>query len=262
LVRETSQVPGIPGPWGEPPDLDELAPLSRNGMLVHLLGAALNGFGLLLTAVFLVRHVEVLGRGWPLILLAIIVATFLADFLSGLLHWAFDTWFNASPTALRRMVFVVREHHLRPARIFRYRLRDEVGMLSWFGLLLASPFLAFALLPAGEPGPVRFAAAVAGVTASLEIVLMLEFHKCGHRMRRGRLIRGLQRIHLLLSPEQHLRHHSGEHDVNYCLITGVADRTVGRLGAFRLLERCICAVTGAVPRADDVEWAKRYGRPR
>jgi Lipid desaturase domain len=262
LRRETSELPRIPGPLGEPPDVEDLAPMSRNGLVVHSLGAALNGVALFVTAAFLVQHAEMLVDGWPLVLLAIAVATFLADFVSGLLHWAFDTWFSADPKPLRRMVFVVREHHLRPARIFRYRLRDEAGMLSWFGLLLSAPFLAFALIPAGEPGPVRVAAAVAGVTASLEIVLMLEFHKCGHRIRRGRLIRALQRMHLLLSPEQHLRHHTGEHDVNYCLITGVADRTVGRLGVFRLLERCITGLTGAVPRVDDVEWARRYGRPR
>ena len=59
-----------------------------------------------------------------------------------------------------------------------------------------------------------------------------------------------------------MRHHSGRHDENYSLITGIADRTLGRLGAFRALERCITAMTGAVPRASDRDWAMRYGRPR
>ena len=94
-----------------------------------------------------------------------------------------------------------------------------------------------------------------------EIVFMLEFHKFGHRMRRGRTVRVLQRAGLLLSPEFHLRHHSGAHDQNYCLITGAADRTLGRLGLFRGLERVITAVTGAQPSADDLEWCRRYGRP-
>jgi ubiquitin-conjugating enzyme E2 variant len=89
---------------------------------------------------------------------------------------------------------------------------------------------------------------------------MLEFHKCGHRVRGVRAVRALQRLHLLLSPEHHLRHHSGRHDRNYCLITGIADRTLGRLGAFRGLERLISAASGAVPRQNDEVWLRRYGR--
>jgi hypothetical protein len=60
-----------------------------------------------------------------------------------------------------------------------------------------------------------------------------------------------------------MRHHSGAHDQNYCLITGAADRTlVGRLGIFRLLERIVSALTGAVPRENDRTWSMRHGRPR
>jgi hypothetical protein len=255
-------LPRIPGPWGEPPDLTVIAPLARTGAIGHAIGGLLNAGAIALAAVFLVRHADVLGGGWPLALLAVLVATFVADFASGLLHWAFDTWFDEGIAPLRRMVMLVREHHMRPARIFRYRLRDEAGLLSWFGLILGAPPLALAVLPEGDPGALRYALAVGAVTVSLEIVFMLEFHKCGHRMRRPRAIRALQRMRLLLSPDDHMRHHSGRHDENYCLITGIADRTLGRLGAFRALERSITTLTGAVPRENDRRWAMRYGRPR
>lgn len=46
----------------------------------------------------------------------------------------------------------------------------------------------------------------------------------------------LQRCGLLLLVSHYSRHHLGNHDRNYCLINGWADRSLGRLGLFRGLE--------------------------
>lgn len=260
---EDDVLPKIPGPWGEPPLIDEVEPLARGAAAMHALGAALNVAASGAAAGYLVRNRRALAERPAAPVAGVAAGTFVADFVSGVLHWAFDTWFDESVEPLRRMVYIVREHHMRPARIFRYRLRDEAGLLSWFGLGLAAPLYAAAMLPPGRPAaPGRCALVLCGVTMSTEIVFMLEFHKWGHRVRRGRSIRALQRAGLLLSPEKHLRHHSGTHDENYCLVTGIADQTLGRLGAFRAMERAVTAATGAQPRLDDVEWARRYGRPR
>ena len=257
--ERTLVVPRIPGPWGEPPAIDEVQPLSRAGAALHAGGAALNLAASGYAVGYLVQHRATLAAHWRLGVGGVAAGTYAADLVSGLLHWAFDTWFDEDAGPLRRMVYLVREHHLRPARIFRYRLRDEAGILSWFAFGLAGPVYLVAALSKVTAG--RCAAVVGALTMATEIVLMLEFHKVGHRVRRGRGVRALQRARLLLSPEDHLRHHSADHDVNYCLITGVADRTLGRLGLFRGLERAITAVTGAQPRVNDVEWALRYGRP-
>ena len=98
------------------------------------------------------------------------------------------------------------------------------------------------------------------VVFDLLLVSMLEFHKCGHRARNPRWIRLLQRSGLLLSVPHHIRHHSGNHDVNYCIINGWADRTLGRLGLFRALEWAIARSSGAVPQSNDHEWLRRFGR--
>jgi ubiquitin-conjugating enzyme E2 variant len=92
---------------------------------------------------------------------------------------------------------------------------------------------------------------LAALVYSADVSLMFEYHKWGHRRRRGRLPRLLQRCGLLLSPDHHLRHHRGAHDSHYCLINGLADRTLGAWGFFRGLERLITAVTGVPPRAED-----------
>lgn len=73
-------------------------------------------------------------------------------------------------------------------------------------------------------------------------------------------IRLLQRSGLLLSAPHHSRHHLGNHDFDYCLINGRADRTLGRLGLFRGLEWLIARSTGARPQRNDHEWLRRFGR--
>ncbi|HEV3071825.1 MAG TPA: fatty acid desaturase CarF family protein [Solirubrobacteraceae bacterium] len=255
-------IPKIPGPWGEPPPVEEIMALGPSGVAIHAAGGILNVLVTGRAVVFLVRNANDVRRSWLLPLAGVAVGTFAADFVSGLLHWAFDTWFDESVEPMRRMVYLVREHHMRPARIFRYRLRDEAGLLSWFGVGLAAPLYRAARAGEKPVSPARYALAVTGVTLAAEVALMLEFHKWGHRVRRGRAPRLLQRAHVLLSPEIHLQHHSGNHDQNYCLITGIADQTLGRMGVFRTLERLVTALTNAEPRRDDHEWARRYGRPQ
>lgn len=252
----------IPAASREPEPLDDyiIEPFSGADIAIHVSGALLNAAGTLPAIAFLLVHADLLLDGWPLTLIGLAVGIFVADFISGLLHWAFDTWFHEGHHAVRRMVTLVREHHIHPERIFNYGFWHDGGMLSWFAFLASAPLFALAMLPAVPPTPARYALAVAGVTISLEIVFMLEFHKCGHRVRRGRTVRVFQRMHLLLSPEHHLDHHAGRHDRNYCLITGVADRTLGRLGVFRALEQVVSALTGAVPRENDREWLQRYDR--
>ena len=237
-----------------------IGPLSPSDRVVHGLGGSLNTVVTLSALAFLVGNAGVVAAHWPFAVVGVVVGTFFADFVSGLLHWAFDTWFHEDIPIVRRMVLLVREHHTHPDRIFRYHFWQDAGMLSWFALLTTAPLVWSAVGPVGAPGGARCLWAVAAVTMSVEIVFMFEFHKCGHRVRRGELVRTLQRFHLLLSPDHHLRHHSGRHDRNYCLITGVADRTLGRMGVFRALERVISAVTGAVPRENDRAWRRRFGR--
>ncbi len=218
----------------------------------RILGGCLNAAVLLLAAGRLVTH---LSRAWHPVLIgsclvAFAVATFAADLTSGLLHWAFDTWFSTTRGAFRRMVSIVREHHVKPDEIFTFRFATDSWMLSWFGGSGAFVLLALSWAVTGSPVLV-VGLCLAAVVYSLDVSLMFEYHKWGHRRRRGRVPRLAQRCGLLLSPDHHLRHHRGAHDSHYCLINGLADRTLGQWGFFRGLERLITAVTGVRPRAED-----------
>jgi hypothetical protein len=218
----------------------------------RILGACLNVLVLSWAVARLAGHLESAWHPGLIAgcLLGFALATFAADLTSGLLHWAFDTWFSTTKGAFRRMVSIVREHHVKPDEIFSFRFATDSGMLSWFGGSGAFVLLMLSRIVGDRP-VVVVTLCLAAVIYSIDVSLMFEYHKWGHRRRRGRLARAAQACGLLLSPDHHLRHHRDEHDSHYCLINGLADRTLGELGLFRGLERVITAVTGVEPRAED-----------
>jgi ubiquitin-conjugating enzyme E2 variant len=241
-------------------DYPSIDPYSRGDIWFHVIGGVLNGVSTIAAILWLFLNWSALKPSWYLVLIAIAVGLFIVDFITGFLHWAFDAWFNENMTFIRRMVIMVREHHLYPERIFQFSFYHDAGILSWISLFLTSPLILYSFYWTGDPkfSRICYYGVCICVVVSLGLVFMLEFHKCGHNPRAAKWVRVLQRFHLLLSFEHHMTHHSGKYDKNYCLINGHADRTLGRLGVWRGLEWCITAVTGAVARGNDKEWLGKY----
>ncbi|MGN2640648.1 fatty acid desaturase CarF family protein [Nocardia takedensis] len=234
---------------------------TRREIATHAAGALINAGVCAAVAVELVR-----GRGRRPVTrvlpatAGLLVGGYVADLMSGVLHWAFDTWFDEDMPGVRRMVLIVREHHIYPQRIFNYGLAQDVGILSWFSLAGVAPTLLAARRAGGTPGAGVYFAMATGLSFSVLLTLSLEFHKIGHRSETGKVVATLQDAGILLSNKHHMRHHSREHDSHYCLVNGVADRTLGRAGLFRLLERAVNASSGVLPRINDRLWRRRFGR--
>ncbi len=250
---------------GDRPAGDPFAvePYSARERCFHAAGAAVNGLTWVAALAWLAGAWSAQPPAALGVVAAVLAGVYLADLASGLLHWAFDTWFDDGTTFVRRMVLQVREHHIHPGRIFRIHFTQDAGTLSWIALLVTAPWLAAAAFAGAESAAGALLAYVvaAGVVFNPLLVFMLEFHKCGHRPCGPAWVKVLQRLRLVLPVKHHLTHHSDNHDVNYCIINGWADVTLGRLGLFRGLEWLIHRLSGAEPQRDDYAWFERFGRP-
>jgi hypothetical protein len=231
-------------------------------LVAHGVATSLNGALLVLASTWLWRHVAQLGRHVYALPLALGLGLLLADFVSGLMHWALDTWFDAETPALGRMVKTVREHHVFPDDVFAYKLYHHVGILSASAFAATAPFLVPVLVWVDSPRIPHLLLVATLLVMSLGIVLMFEVHKIGHRRHRPRLLRWFGLCHFVLTPEHHLRHHRMPYNYNYCLVTGWADLVMNHVDGWRHLERLVTRCTGAVPREDDRRWRDRYLRGR
>jgi Lipid desaturase domain len=245
---------GVPIPNGEAFDA---GPFGTGEIAVHLAGGVLNGATIALALRHLVSHPPS-RTALPACVAGLGAGIYVADLMSGVLHWAFDTWFDEESRFARRMVLIVREHHVYPQLIFKYPLRQEIGLMSWFGFVVGAPVVL--VVVAKKHSTANAATLVGALAFDVLLSLSLELHKCGHSVSPGPAVRTLQRLGLLLSVRHHMRHHAAEHDTNYCIVNGWADATLGRIGFFRWLEGLVEVTVGSAPRENDRRWRRRYGR--
>ena len=226
-----------------PPTLGTVGPLSRTVEVLSLVAAAV-----LLTA-SVARLVTTVDVAWwtPVVIVAMVAAGLAADLLSGLVHWAADTWGRETlPVLGRRFLRPFRVHHINPRDFLRRDFIDCNGDVA----MLVVPMLAGGFwIPLGTPG-----GDLAGVFLTSFAAWMLptnQVHQWAHMPDPPRLVARLQRWGVILSREAHREHHSSPYIVNYCIATGWCNRWLTTCQAFPRLERTISRLTGMLPRADE-----------
>jgi hypothetical protein len=157
------------------------------------------------------------------------------DFISGIVHWAADTYGSETMRLIGpSLVKPFRLHHVYPRDICTHGLVETTGnvcilavpvlsgclYLLW--LFPESAWLAF--------GVISFALMAAATVATNQ------FHKWAHQESPSELARWLQRKRLVLEPQHHKRHHTHPFDVNYCITNGWLNPLLNRLKFFRRLE--------------------------
>ena len=194
-----------------------------------------------------------LWQWWvPVLLIAGLAA---ADFGSGLVHWAADTWGRDDlPLIGSRLLVPFRVHHVNPEDFTRRRFIDTNGDVA----LIAAMALGGLLLLPLEQGWGR-AAGVFGFACCGIGMFTNQIHQWAHVSSPPAAVRALQACGVLLRPVEHAAHHARPYDVRYCITTGWCNRPLEAVGFFRRLETAIAWMTGARPRHDDSRYERRYG---
>jgi hypothetical protein len=185
-----------------------------------------------------------------LLALAIPLGIVGGDFISGIVHWAADTYGSEDmPVIGPSLVKPFRLHHIYPRDICTHGLVETTGnvcilavpalsaclYLMW--LIPESAWLAFAV--------VSFALMAAATVATNQ------FHKWAHQENPSAFARWLQRKRLVLEPKHHKQHHTQPFDVNYCITNGWLNPLLNRLKFFRRLEAAIGLFGVETARAKD-----------
>ena len=200
----------------------------------------------------LVVHVN-LWRMWvPFALVGGVAA---ADFGSGLVHWAADTWGRDDlPVIGHRLLVPFRVHHVNPGDFLRRRFVDTNGDVAF----IAACVLA-ALWYVRLDTPFGVGMAVFGLGFCGAGLFTNQIHQWAHMPAPPGAIRVLQDAGLILGRAAHEMHHARPYDVAYCITTGWCNRPLEAIGFYRRLERIVSALTGLRPREDDRRYEARYG---
>lgn len=196
--------------------------------------------------------VSLVGLGWhnasiwwlcPVVVVAL-------DFLSGLVHWLFDTRVAPGEGLLGRIAVNFLDHHVHPTRT------AEVGFAatSWrVALYVSLPLLAAAwLLPAG-------AVQAWGCWLGALSLVVAQTHKAAHMRRPPGLVRALQWLHLALPAHAHRLHHR-DHGRAYCVFTGWCNPLLDRTGFWRVLDSAIARIGERMAEQGSRRGSNREGK--
>ena len=163
---------------------------------------------------------------------AVVVAI---DFLSGFVHWFFDTQVKPSNTFLGRIAVDILDHHVRPGRT------AEVGFMTsaWRpALMVAMPLVSIAVL---LPWPSWLAASIFWI--GFLSVVVPQTHKEAHMSERPAMITWMQKTHLIINPDSHQAHHDDNRE-SFCVFTGWLNPILNKTRFWRGMELLFDRVRG------------------
>ncbi|EDO41601.1 predicted protein, partial [Nematostella vectensis] len=182
-----------------------------------------------------------------------------ADFMSGLVHWAADTWGSVDiPIFGKAFIRPFREHHVDPTAITRHDLIETNGdncllTLPVLSVVTAKYFIC-------DQNTISSWYALDCFLFSLGFFVMLtnQIHKWSHTyFGLPWWVEKLQSWHIILPKLHHRIHHVAPHETYFCITTGWLDYPLELIRFWPALEYLIEKITGHKPRADDMTWASK-----
>jgi len=176
-----------------------------------------------------------------LIALAVPLGVVGGDLVSGIVHWAADTYCSVdTPVVGPSLVKPFRMHHVYPRDICTHNLVETVGNVC----ILAFPVLSVCLyllwlLP--ESALLAFVVICVALTSAATVATN-QFHKWAHQERVSAFARWLQRMRLVLEPSHHKLHHTEPFNMHYCITNGWLNPLLNKLKFFRRLEATLAFI--------------------
>lgn len=199
------------------------------------------------------QHTQVTFSLWmiPVTIVALVAGAFASDLISGLVHWACDTWGSIhTPIMGRLFIRQFREHHSDSEEITRHDFVETNGTNAGLALIPLAGAWAMSLDP-DAPDLTFWAARIVLISLAVFTTLTSQAHKWAHLKVRPGWVTVLQRARLILSPEHHAVHHIAPHRHHYSITGGWVDGVLEKTRFFRHSEDLIMRVTGAKMAVDD-----------
>jgi ubiquitin-conjugating enzyme E2 variant len=194
-------------------------------------------------------HCTPLSLGW--MTLAAFIGVLAADFTSGFVHWMFDTWGSVdTPIVGRIAIRTFRHHHVDQKAITRHDFVETNGHNFALSLLPGTVGVLWVRPETATSFDVFLGVALLGL--AIVNTWTSQIHKWAHQDQCPRIVLMLQRARIILHPEHHSLHHQAPYRRNYCITLGWLNAPLRAIRFFETLERIITAVTGAIPREDDL----------
>lgn len=230
-------------------DADELAAGYSSGHRAYEIGGMVVASGL---AVWLAARIATAGTtNWFLWPLAAFAGMIIADFISGFVHWMFDTWGSVdTPVVGKLAIRTFRHHHVDPRAMTKHDFIETNGHN--FALTVIYTGIGFTFVEPAETDRVSIFFAQTFLMGTAFVMVTSQFHKWAHQKDVHWSIRFLQRSGLALNPDHHRAHHTAPYDQHYCVTSGWMNGPLRAVGFFRGLEWLVTSVTGAIPRRDDI----------
>lgn len=192
---------------------------------------------------------------WIGLIGSLVMGMLVADFVSGVMHWTFDTW-GSSDTLFwgEYIVKSFREHHSKPHMILKRGWIESNGIQ----IVLVTLFHIFYIIFLEDNLPVCISDS-AYKTVFLMVVYMMisvtnEIHKlCHYPKRCGYFVETLRLLRIIPNFNEHKKHHSYPFDDNYCLSTGWMNPILRRFQFWRKVEYYVTKFTGMIPRNEDLK---------
>eukprot|EP01111_Echinosteliopsis_oligospora_P005810 TRINITY_DN1949_c1_g1_i1.p1 TRINITY_DN1949_c1_g1~~TRINITY_DN1949_c1_g1_i1.p1 ORF type:complete len:303 (+),score=62.87 TRINITY_DN1949_c1_g1_i1:326-1234(+) len=185
-------------------------------------------------------------------LTATVLGMAMADFFSGIVHWAADTWGSLeTPIFGQSMIRSFREHHLAPVAMTHHDFIEANGD----NCMIVVPLLAISVCsPISSADTFHLFLHQFIVIMSLWIALTNQIHKWSHTYKLAWYVKMMQKYRIVITKQDHAVHHRNPFDKYYCITNGWLNPIFASIDFWKKMEAAVTYVSGCVAREDDAFW--------